>query len=78
MMSTTLVAIVIALAGVLGVLVVSYTFYAVGRSEDEERRRAEPPPPREAPEPPAEPEPPQPHGEIARERSRRRPPRRPG
>jgi flagellar basal body-associated protein FliL len=72
-MSTTLAAILIALVGVIGVLAVSYTFYVVGRAEDRERREAaapepEPPPTHEAP----------PHAGLARERARRRPPRRPG
>jgi hypothetical protein len=72
-MSTTLAAILIALAGVIGVLAVSYTFYVVGRAEDREREASAVPeaPPEPAPEPPAP-------GEIARERRRHRPPRRPG
>jgi hypothetical protein len=80
-MSTTLVAILIAVIGVIGVLAVSYTFYVVGRAEDRDRARAAAPPERATPEPPdaTEPgEPPPPHGKIARERARRRPPRRPG
>jgi hypothetical protein len=39
-MSTTLVAILIALVGIVGVLAVSYTFYAVGRAEDRDREAA--------------------------------------
>jgi hypothetical protein len=85
-MSTTLVAIVIALIGVLGVLAVSWTFYAVGRSEDADRAAEagrEETPPEPEPDPHAAPHTPAPHGEspergrLARERSRRRPPRRP-
>jgi hypothetical protein len=76
-MSTELVAILIVVVGILGVIAVSYTFYVVGRSEDRDRAEAAKPPPAGEPpvdEPPAD-EPP--HGELARERSRRRPPRRP-
>jgi hypothetical protein len=80
-MSTTLAAILIALVGVIGVLGVSYTFYVVGRAEDRDRAQApeRPAPPAGEPERGPEPEAdhPQP-GEIARKRSRRRPPRRPG
>jgi hypothetical protein len=71
-MSTTLAAILIALVGVIGVLAVSYTFYVVGRAEDRDREAAAP-----APEPPPDHEAP-PHEGLARERARRRPPRRPG
>jgi hypothetical protein len=81
-MSTTLAALLIALVGVIGVLGVSYTFYVVGRAEDRERETLRPPaaPEPRAPEPrapEAETEGPAPGG-LARERSRRRPPRRPG
>jgi hypothetical protein len=80
-MSTPLVAIVIALVGIAGVLLVSYAFYVVGRAEDRERaaaRRSEPEPEPE-PEPDAAAEPPQPHGpgSLARSRARRPRPRRP-
>jgi hypothetical protein len=80
-MSTEFAAILLAVIGVLGVLAVSYTFYVVGRSEDRERAQAAPPP-RAEPEPPPKPAAEEaarpPHGEIARERARKRPPRRPG
>jgi hypothetical protein len=76
------VAIVIALVGLLGVLIVSYAFYAVGRAEDRERERAAAPPPAPEPQPQPEPhrQPPGLHepGALARERARKRPPRRPG
>jgi uncharacterized membrane protein YuzA (DUF378 family) len=38
-MSTTLTAVLIAVVGIAAVLAVSYVFYRVGRSEDEERDR---------------------------------------
>jgi hypothetical protein len=78
-MSTPVVAIVIALVGIVGVLLVSYAFYVVGRAEDREReheRAANPAP--APPEPEPEPHPPHEPGALARERARKRPPRRPG
>jgi hypothetical protein len=81
-MSTPLVAIVIALVGLLGVLLVSYAFYVVGRAEDREREQAGKPAPAPEPEPEPEhephPRPPHEPGGLARERARKRPPRRPG
>jgi hypothetical protein len=88
-MSTTLVALLIALAGVVGVLAVASAFYLVGRAEDRERAAAarargndaaRGESPREDTAPASEPAPgetPEP-GAIARARSRARPPRRPG
>jgi hypothetical protein len=80
-MSTTLAAVLLAVAGVLAVAAVSYVFYLVGRAEDRERAKAGAPAPAE-PEP--EPEPPPPdhdhperNGRIARERRRPMPRRRP-
>jgi hypothetical protein len=90
--STTVVAIVIALVGVVGVLGVSCAFYAVGRAEERDRAAggapeapvADPPapdPPAPAPRPPARHDEHAGHhapGTLARRRSRRPPPRRPG
>jgi hypothetical protein len=73
-MSTTLVAALLALAGVLAVAAVSYVFYLVGRAEDRDRAAAAKPPP-----PPADPSPdehPEHNGRLARERRRPLPPRR--
>jgi hypothetical protein len=70
-MSTTLVAALLALAGVIAVAGVSYVFYLVGRAEDRDRAAAAKPPP---PEPPEHPER---NGHLARERRRPLPPRRP-
>jgi flagellar basal body-associated protein FliL len=75
-MSTTLVAALLAIAGVVAVAGVSWVFYLVGRAEDRERAEAErqrrPPPP-----PPAHEDHPERNGKIARERRRPLPPRRP-
>jgi hypothetical protein len=68
--STTLQAIAVALLGVACVVAVSLVFFAIGKSEDEERAAAQRP--KEPPPPPADPH----AGEAAR-RSRPRPPRRP-
>ena len=78
-MSTTLVAALLALTGIVAVAGVSYVFYLVGRAEDRDRAAAETPP---EPKPKtASPEPPPDHGHrngrIARERRRPLPPRRP-
>ena len=74
-MSTTLVAALLALAGVIAVIAVSYVFYLVGRAEDRDRAAAAKPPP-----PPPDPGPdehPERNGRLARERRRPLPPRRP-
>ena len=71
-MSTTLVAILLAVAGVIAVAAVSYVFYLVGRAEDRERAAAAEPPPDE----PAPDEHPGRNGRVARERRRPLPPRR--
>jgi hypothetical protein len=74
-MSTTLVAALLALAGILAVAAVSYVFYLVGRAEDRDRAAAA-----KAAEPPPEPKPdehPERNGRLARERRRPMPPRRP-
>jgi uncharacterized SAM-binding protein YcdF (DUF218 family) len=63
-------ALAFALIGVAGVIAVSLVFFAVGRSEDEERA-AQPPPP------PPKPKPPPDHERPAIKRGRPRPPRRP-
>jgi hypothetical protein len=73
-MSTTLVAAVLALAGLLAVLGVSYAFYLIGRAED--RDRAQEAAAKQAPPPPPPPHP-QRNGRLARERRRPLPPRRP-
>jgi hypothetical protein len=70
-MSTPLVAALIALAGVLAVLAISYVFYLVGRAEDRDRAAAAQPPPDAAPD-----EHPEHNGHLARERRRPLPPRR--
>ena len=73
-MSTTLAAILLALAGIVAVAGVSWVFYLVGRAEDRDRaeamRAAAPP----EPEPDEHPER---NGRLARERRRPLPPRRP-
>jgi hypothetical protein len=71
-MSTTLVAALLALAGILAVAAVSYVFYLVGRAEDRDRAAAAKPPPPE----PAPDEHPERNGHLARERRRPLPPRR--
>ena len=71
-MSTTLVAALLALAGVLAVIAVSYVFYLVGRAEDRDRAAAAKPPPPE----PLPDEHPERNGRLARERRRPLPPRR--
>ena len=74
-MSTTLVAALLALAGVIAVIAVSYVFYLVGRAEDRDRAAAAKPPP---PPPDTGPdEHPERNGRLARERRRPLPPRRP-
>jgi hypothetical protein len=72
-MSTTTVAILLALAGVLAVVAVSYVFYLVGRAEDRDRAAAAEPPPEPEPKPDEHPER---DGRLARERRRPLPPRR--
>ena len=74
-MSTTLAAILLAVAGIVAVAGVSWVFYLVGRAEDRDRAEAM----REAT-PPSEPkadEHPEQNGRLARERRRPMPPRRP-
>ena len=44
-MSTTMAAILLALAGILAVAAVSYVFYLVGRAEDRDRAATAKPPP---------------------------------
>jgi hypothetical protein len=74
-MSTTTAALLLALAGIVAVVGVSWVFYLVGRAEDRDReeamRKAAPPP-----EPKAD-EHPERNGRLARERRRPLPPRRP-
>jgi hypothetical protein len=74
-MSTTLAAILLALAGIVAVAGVSWVFYLVGRAEDRDRaeamRAAAPDPEPEADEHPER------NGRLARERRRPLPPRRP-
>jgi len=72
-MSTTLVAALLALAGVIAVIAVSYVFYLVGRAEDRDREAAAKPPPAADPAPDEHPER---NGRLARERRRPLPPRR--
>ena len=72
-MSTTLVAALLALAGILAVAAVSYVFYLVGRAEDRDRAAAAKPPPPPEPKPDEHPEQ---NGHLARERRRPLPPRR--
>ena len=74
-MSTTMVAVVLALAGVIAVVAVSYVFYLVGRAEDRDRAAAAEPPPEREPEPRKD-EHPERNGRLARERRRPLPPRR--
>jgi hypothetical protein len=73
-MSTTMAAILLALAGILAVAAVSYVFYLVGRAEDRDRAATTKPPP--APPEPAPDEHPERNGHLARERRRPLPPRR--
>jgi hypothetical protein len=74
-MSTELVAALLALAGILAVVGVSWVFYLVGRAEDRDRaeamRKAAPPPEAKGDEHPER------NGHVARERRRPLPPRRP-
>jgi hypothetical protein len=74
-MSTTLAAILLALAGIVAVIGVSWVFYLVGRAEDRDRaeamRAAQPDPEPEADEHPDR------NGRLARSRRRPLPPRRP-
>jgi hypothetical protein len=74
-MSTELVAALLALAGILAVVGVSWVFYLVGRAEDRDRaeamRKAAPPEPEPTKEHPEH------NGRVARERRRPMPPRRP-
>jgi hypothetical protein len=75
-MSTEVAAVVLALAGVVAVVAISWVFYRIGKAEDREReaaqaRRPPPPPPEAEPEPPAD------NHRIARDRRRPLPPRRP-
>ena len=72
-MSTTLVAVLLALAGIVAVAGVSWVFYLVGRAEDRDRAAAE----REREPPASEDEHPERNGRLARERRRPLPPRRP-
>jgi hypothetical protein len=72
-MSTTLVAALLALAGVIAVAAVSSVFYLVGRAEDRDRAAAAKPPPPPEPKPDEHPER---NGRLARERRRPLPPRR--
>jgi hypothetical protein len=74
-MSTTMVAVVLALAGVIAVVAVSYVFYLVGRAEDRDRAASAEPPPEPDPEPRKD-EHPERNGRLARERRRPLPPRR--
>jgi hypothetical protein len=74
-MSTTLVAALLAIAGVVAVAGVSWIFYLVGRAEDRDRAEAEQR--REPPPAPAHEDRPERNGRIARERRRPLPPRRP-
>jgi hypothetical protein len=73
-MSTTLVAALLALAGIIAVAAVSYVFYLVGRAEDRDRAAAAKPPPPPEPKPDEHPER---NGRLARDRRRPLPPRRP-
>jgi hypothetical protein len=74
-MSTTLVAALLALAGIVAVAGVSWVFYLVGRAEDRDRAEAMR---KASPEPEAKPdEHPERNGRLARERRRPLPPRRP-
>ena len=72
-MSTTLAAILLALAGIVAVAGVSWVFYLVGRAEDRDRAEAMQ---AAAPDPEAD-EHPDRNGRLARERRRPLPPRRP-
>jgi hypothetical protein len=72
-MSTTLVAALLALTGIVAVAGVSYVFYLVGRAEDRDRAAAAKPPPPPEPKPDEHPEQ---NGHLVRERRRPLPPRR--
>jgi hypothetical protein len=76
-MSTTTAAILLAVAGIIAVVGVSWVFYLVGRAEDRDRaeatRKTAPPEPEE----PKHDEHPERNGRLARERRRPMPPRRP-
>ena len=72
-MSTTLAAILLALAGIVAVAGVSWVFYLVGRAEDRDRAEAM----RAAAPDPEPDEHPERNGHLARERRRPLPPRRP-
>jgi len=74
-MSTPLVAALLALAGIIAVVGVSYVFYLIGRAEDRDRAAAAKPPPLPPPEPKPD-EHPEQNGHLARERRRPLPPRR--
>ena len=77
-MSTTLVAALLAIAGVVAVAGVSWVFYLVGRAEDRDRAEAERERERKAPPPEQQHEDhPERNGRLARERRRPLPPRRP-
>ena len=65
-MSTTLVAALLALAGIIAVVAVSYVFYLVGRAEDRDRGAAAAKDER--------PDEPHHNGQVARERRRPLPP----
>jgi hypothetical protein len=77
-MSTTLVAALLAAAGLVAVLAVSYAFYLVGRAEDRDRAKATAPAETE-PERPSHrtAEPGDHEHRVARDRRRPLPPRRP-
>jgi hypothetical protein len=82
-MSTTLAAVILAVAGVVCVLIVSWVFYRIGKAEDRDRKESGS---RARPQPEPEPEPgdapPAGNGQrtpgLADRRRRPRPPRRPG
>jgi hypothetical protein len=73
-MSTTLVAALLAIAGVVAVAGVSWVFYLIGRAEDRERAEAER---KRQPPPDPQHDHPERNGRVARERRRPLPPRRP-
>jgi hypothetical protein len=73
-MSTSLAAVVLALAGVAAVVGVAWAFYLVGRAEERDRAAAAA---ARKPPPPPEPDHPEGNGRIARDRRRPLPPRRP-
>jgi hypothetical protein len=76
-MSTTLVAALLAIAGVVAVAGVSWVFYLVGRAEDRDRAEAERQRQTKPPPEPAHEDHPERNGRLARERRRPLPPRRP-